>query len=285
MTDAQPADAQPADDAIGTTEEPQAPQEPHPTAGAPEGDAVDTTDAFGEETDETPFEIRRAVVTLLTSRFITRVDDPETWTTVTRHEAEIRSRLDDLFLTLIVDHDYDVAFKRQNGEDGVPILLRRESRLSRDASFLLIFLRREHAFTDALDEPLVIDRGQVVEFLSRFHDDAAKDEVKSDARAGRALAALERLKLVTELPDDPASFLVSPAVVPLVSTNELAHFEQLFLEAAASPRPADADESTDDTDPEGSEPDDAAADEAESDDKDPDDDDEETPVIGDEVLL
>lgn len=272
-------DAQTADDAIGTTE---GPHESQPLSSA---DDSDTADTFGEETDETPFEIRRVVVTLLTNRFITRADDPEAWTTLVRHEAEIRSRLDDLFLTLIVDHDYDVAFKRQNGEDGVPILLRRESRLSRDASFLLIFLRREHAFTDALDDPLVIDRGQVVEFLSRFHDDSAKDEVKSDARAGRALAALERLKLVTELPDDPTSFLVSPAVVPLVTTNELAHFEELFLEAAAAPRPADADEATDDTDPEGAESEGGSSDEADPGHADPDDDDEGTPVIGDEVLL
>lgn len=211
------------------------------------GDAFGS-DAFGDRMvgDALPREARTALVTLLTSRFITRAKHPDAWRALLDNEADIRARLAEMFLTLHLDLAHEVAFKRQNGEDGVPVLLRREKPLSRDATLLLVLLRQEHAYTDAQDEPVTVTRDHVAEFLSRFQGDSAHDEVRVDRRIRAAIAALDRLELLTPAPDEPHVYVVSPAVVPLVGTDELLHLERMFLTAAGEAVPDD-DAPDDDT--------------------------------------
>jgi hypothetical protein len=208
-----------------------------------------TADAFGDATDERlPLPARRALVTLLTSRFITRSTHPEAWSGLVDYEDDVRGRLEELFLTLTIDRDHEVAFKRQSAEDGAPVLLRREKPLSRDASLLLILLRQEHAYTDAADDAVTVSRDHIAEFLGRFQTDASNDEVRVDRRIRAAIAAMERLGLLVPEADDPDLYVVSPAVVPLVTTTELAHLTRLFQEASgaelrddpAAPEPAHA---------------------------------------------
>ncbi|WP_434317110.1 DUF4194 domain-containing protein [Leifsonia sp. P73] len=211
-------------------------------------EGVEEADAFGDRTSGAlPREARTALVTLLTSRFITRTKQPDAWSGLLDHEDDIRARLGELFLTLHLDREHEVAFKRQNGEDGVPVLLRREKPLSRDASLLLVLLRQEHAYTDAQDEPVTVSRDHIAEFLGRFQGDSAHDEVRVDRRIRAAIAALDRLELLTPAPDDPDLFLVSPAVVPLIGTAELLHLERLFLEGAGAPAETAGDADTTDT--------------------------------------
>ena len=186
-----------------------------------------------------PLAGRRALVTLLTHRFVSRARQKEAWAGLLAHEADIRARLSELFLDLEVDHGHEVAFKRQSGGDDAPVLLRREKPLSRDASFLLVFLRREHAYTDGDDEAVVVSRDQVAEFLGRFHDDTGRDEVRADRRVDAAIAAMVSRDLLEPEPDDPQLFTVSPAIVPLVRPEQLAHLEQVYLDAAGGAGPDD----------------------------------------------
>ena len=212
--------------------------------------------------DELPLAGRKALVTLLTHRFVSRSRQGEAWAALVAYEPEIRARLDEMFLVLIVDHEYEVAFKRQSGQDDVPILLRREKPMSRDASLLLVFLRREHAFSDAHDESVVVSRHQIAEFLDRYHDDASHDEIRSMRRVDAAIAAMVTRDLLEPEPDDPALFVVAPAIVPLVTAEQLAHLERVFLEAAGADAPVDAplgledDEPSDDEDSDDGRPDD-----------------------------
>jgi hypothetical protein len=218
-----------------------------------DGDADDA--AAGGDADALPLAGRKALVTLLTHRFVSRARQQEAWAGLLAHEPEIRARLEEMFLVLVVDHDHEVAFKRQSGEDDVPVLLRREKPLSRDASLLMVFARREHAFTDGLDEAVVISKDAVAEFLGRYHDDSGSDEVRARRRVDAAIAALVARDLLTAEPDDPELFVVSPAIVPLMTADRLAHLERVYLEAAGvegdatgegeADSPADTDTDTD----------------------------------------
>ena len=100
-----------------------------------------------------PADARRALTTLLTNRFIIRSRNRSVWDALLAYENEIRERLADMFLLLVVDRDYEVAFKRQDPAEDAPRLLRRDRPLHRDASLLLIHLRKEHTYTDATDDP------------------------------------------------------------------------------------------------------------------------------------
>jgi hypothetical protein len=188
-------------------------------------------DAFGDDAE--PGELarpgRRALVTLLTNRFISKSANPEAWNGLISYQEEITARLAEMFLELIVDTDFNIAFKRQSGEEDVPVLLRKEKPLSRDASFVLIFLRREHAFTDAHDEAVTITRTQISEFLSQFYVGISQDEVRWYKQVSAAIAAIDRIGLLSAEADFPDLFTIAPAIVPLITTTELAHFERAYL--------------------------------------------------------
>lgn len=199
----------------------------------------DDVDESGFEDDEPdnpggsqlPTAARRALTTLLTKRFITRSRNRSAWDALLTYETEIRERLADMYLLLIVDKDYEVAFKRQDQADDAPTLLRRDKPLHRDASLLLIHLRKEHTYTDATDDPVMITRAQVAEFLRPFREDGDGDEAKFERRVEAAIRAVADLKLLTPDPDADYLFIVSPAVVPLIGADEVMRMERYFSQA------------------------------------------------------
>ncbi len=143
-----------------------------------------------------------------------------------------------MFLDLIVDHEAEVAFKRQQEGDDVPKVLRREKALTRDASFVLIFLRREYAFADPDDGPVIISREQVSEFLRAYREDGDGDDARFSRRVDAAINALIKPWQILE-PDPAADFLftVSPVVVPLIGVDEMRRLRRGFPRGRARPRP------------------------------------------------
>lgn len=216
-----------------------APVEASPVEAAPDSSVSnedEATDAFGDgPAPGLEHEARIALVTLMTQRFITRAKHPAAWDALLAFEDEIRERLDDLFLSLEIDRTYEVAFKRQVAGDGVPVLLRRDRALSRDASLLLIHLRQEHAYNDALDDALAISRDQVADFLNRFSATGAHDQVQLDRRVDAAVRALEQYHLLEADADADDMLVVSPAVVPLVTPEVLTHLRDAYREAVGGP--------------------------------------------------
>lgn len=218
-------------------------------------DDLDDLDKSGVEDDEAdslggshlPADARRALTTLLTNRFIIRSRNRSVWDALLAYENEIRERLADMFLLLVVDRDYEVAFKRQDPAEDAPRLLRRDRPLHRDASLLLIHLRKEHTYTDATDDPVVITRAQVAEFLRPFREDGDADEARFERRVDAAIHAVVELKLLTPDPDADYLFTVSPAVVPLIGADEIMRFEQYFIRAAEAADARDDPAGDDDT--------------------------------------
>jgi hypothetical protein len=194
--------------------------------------SVEDDEPDGPGGSNLPTAARRALTTLLTNRFITRSRHRCAWDALLAYENEIRERLADMFLLLVIDRDYDVAFKRQDPAEDAPRILRRDRSLHRDASLLLIHLRKEHTYTDATDDPVVITRTQVAEFLRPFREDGDGDEARFERRVDAAIRAVDELKLLTQDPDADYLFTVSPAVVPLIGADEMMRFEQYFIRAA-----------------------------------------------------
>jgi Domain of unknown function (DUF4194) len=192
-------------------------------------------------------EARRALTTLLINRFVTRSRNRSTWDALLVYESEIRERLADMSLLLVIDKDYEVAFKRQNPAEDAPRMLRRDKPLHRDTSLLLIYLRKEHAYTDATDDPVVITRTQVGEFFRPFREDGDADEDKYERRVDAAIRAVTDLKLLTPDADVDYLFTVSPAVVPLIGADEMMRFEQYFVRATEAVDPT-CDSENDETD-------------------------------------
>jgi hypothetical protein len=158
------------------------------------------------------------------------------WEGILTYENDLRARLDEMYLNLVVDHEAEVAFKRQQDGDDVPRVLRREKALTRDASFVLIFLRREYAFADPDDGAVVITRDQIGEFLRAYREDGDGDDARFSRRVDAAINAL--IKPWQILEPDPAVdylFTISPVIVPLVGVDEMRRLEAAFRLAAADP--------------------------------------------------
>ncbi|MDQ2810496.1 MAG: DUF4194 domain-containing protein [Actinomycetota bacterium] len=191
--------------------------------------------------DRLPEPARRALVSLLMNRYVSRTRHRAAWEGIVAYESDLRARLDEMYLDLILDREAEVAFKRQQDGDDVPRVLRREKALTRDASFVLIFLRREYAFADPDDGPVVISREQISGFLRVYREDGDSDDARFSRRVDAAINAL--IKPWQILEPDPAVdylFTISPVVVPLVGVDEMRRFEAAFRRAAgpaSSPSP------------------------------------------------
>lgn len=190
-------------------------------------------DLDGPRDSQLPVAARRALASLMMSRFITRSRNRPVWDALLAHENEIRERLADMFLLLEIDKEYEVAFKRQDPSEDAPRVLRRDKPLQRDASLLLLHLRKEHMFADATDDPVAITLAQVAEFLRPFREDGDGDGAKFERRTDAAIRALVDLRLLTPDPDADYLFTVSPVVVPLVGADEVLRMEKYFLSGAA----------------------------------------------------
>ena len=183
--------------------------------------------------DRLPEPARRALVSLLMNRYICRARHRIAWEGILTSENDLRARLDEMYLDLVVDYEAEVAFKRQQEGDDIPRVLRREKALSRDASLVLIFLRREYAFADPDAGPVMITREQIGEFLRAYREDGDGDDARFSRRVDAAINAL--IKPWQILEPDPAVdylFTISPVVVPLVGVDEMHRLEAAFRKAA-----------------------------------------------------
>lgn len=200
------------------------------------GSDLDAEHDHGDGLPDTglPEPARRALVSLLVNRYISRDRHRAVWEGILSSENELRARLNEIYLDLVVDREAEVAFKRQQDSEDVPRILRREKALTRDASFVLIFLRREYAFADPDDGPVMITREQIGEFLRAYREDGDGDGARFSRRVDTAVNALIKPWQILE-PDPAADYLftVSPVIVPLVGVDEMRRFEAAFRKAAA----------------------------------------------------
>lgn len=198
-----------------------------------------------------PDTARRALVSLLTNRYIWRDRNRAAWEGITTFEEDVRSRLAEMYLDLVLDPDLGIAFKRQQQGDDVPKLLRRERALSRDASLVMIMLFREFTFADQSDGPVVVTRDQISEFLRAYREEGDANDAAFYRRVDAAINTLVKPWQLLE-PDASVDYLfrVAPVIVPLLGVDEFARLEQAYRrEAITAGRMAERDSVNDDEGP------------------------------------
>ena len=197
-----------------------------------DGDHSSSDEAFDDESRVgLPDVARRVLADLLTSRFIVRGSraDDSWWATLIAYRTEIEERLADLYFALHISDEPRVAFKRRiDGEDAPKRLLKQEKPLSRDASFLLIFLRQECAYTEGEDGPVTVTRTELEEFLRAFRHEDKGNQVRFTNHVTSAIGQLVDLKLLQQDRDADYLFSVSPALSALVGLDEIARLDALY---------------------------------------------------------
>ncbi|URN07133.1 DUF4194 domain-containing protein [Actinomadura madurae] len=102
----------------------------------------DPSELFAGDTGTLDVDVRKVLVRLLQRRFVLADKDPAQWRTLLENQQIIESRLHDLFVRLVVDHDRGIAYKQQvrSAESDVPILLK-DDPYSRAETLVLVHLR------------------------------------------------------------------------------------------------------------------------------------------------
>lgn len=210
----------------------------------PEGDSS-TLALFEGDTGGLSLEARRALVTLLKHRFVSAHDSPTEWRVIQQNAASIKSRLNDMFLDLVIDPAAEVAFKRQAASDSgnreFPTLLH-DIAYSREETILLIFLRqRFQSERNAGHEDVTVERDDLVAHVASFRPGHATNRSGDEARVNNAIDNLVKAKVLAKT-NDSDRLRVSPVISVLLPLPRLHELLDWFMrENGTTPEAATAD--------------------------------------------
>ncbi|QHC55222.1 uncharacterized protein DUF4194 [Rathayibacter tanaceti] len=209
-------------------------------------------------------EVRRVLVHVLQRRFLLADRHREQWTVLLEHRQLIESRLNDLFVRLVVDHERGVAYKQQVRSDEVemPVLLR-DLPYTRAETLVLVHLRTVHQRESASGEPSArVDVEEVEQTVLSYFADAERDTARRQRMVRKALERLGRDGIVDE--ESAGRYRISPVVEIVLSAGKLRELSEWLrgrgreespaaasAPAASAPAGASADEDdslTDDLD-------------------------------------
>lgn len=204
---------------------------------APDNTSLESEVRFSGDTGTLPVPARRVLVRLLQGPSLDARRHEKLWTLLKRYERDLRSRLHDIFLELLVDNESKVAFCRQvvSDEVEVPILLRRQS-LSFIESVLLLFLRQKLTHSDAQAERAVIDQMEMTEYLRAYERSDNVDQSRFGRQMESAIEKAKKLGILSKLPGGADRFEISATLRLLFPVEEV----QALTEAYRRHLPADA---------------------------------------------
>lgn len=201
--------------------------------------------------------VRRVLVHVLQRRFLLADRSRDEWTVLLDNQQLIESRLNDLFVRLVIDHDRGIAYKQQVRSDELemPILLR-DAAYTRSETLVLVHLRTVYQRESAAGEPAArVDIEDVEQTVMSYFADADGDTARRQRLIRKAMDRLARDGIVDE--ETTGRFRISPLVEIVLSAEKLRELRDWLRSRsdpasaaeAASARPDDAfDEADDDED-------------------------------------
>lgn len=181
----------------------------------------DPAELFAGDSGTLDADVRTVLVRLLQRRFLVADRNRAQWRTLLANQQVIESRLHDLFVHLVVDHERGVAYKRQvrSAEVDVPVLLRDEP-YSRAETLVLVHLRTVFQRGQGAGESSVRVDVEEIEQTALTYFDAQDTNVAAQQREIRAaVARLAKEGLVEE--ESEGRFRVTPLVEVVLSNERL----------------------------------------------------------------
>jgi hypothetical protein len=195
-----------------------------PDIDAEAGDVTGAdTGLFPGDTGTLEESTRRVLLQLLRGPYIHRERHPKLWPVVIRDEEILRSRLADLFLSLVVDTERGVAFIRNAvpaEADDIPKVTR-STPLSLIDTGLVLLLRDALLRAETQDTRAFIDRAEIDDALSVYRPATSTDEAMFERRVS---SAVERFKANSVLLStaEPDRFEISPVLALIFDADQVA---------------------------------------------------------------
>lgn len=195
--------------------------------------------AFLGDTGSLPVDTRRVLVQLLLGPSVDSHRQSKLWPVLLRDEAIIRSRMHDLFLEVVIDHEQQVAFTRQvtSEELEVPILLRKAS-LTFLETALLLFLRQRLTQADAQGERAVVSLSDMEEHLGVFERDNNPDHARFGRQVLNAVDKAKKLSLLQRIRSSDERYEVAPTLKLLFSAEEIQQLARTYGQLTKAPQTA-----------------------------------------------
>jgi len=194
----------------------------------PSGPFVDPTDIeddvpalFAGDTGVLPYDARRALALVLQRRYLSAAGNPAEWKALLVHQNVLASRCHDMFVELVVDRDYEIAYKRQVREPGlnVPVLLKDEP-YKRVETLLMLFVRNRFRQEQGAGERAAhVDAEELVDYALGFLPAGETNLAARRREIDNAIGALVREHVLDEVAD--GRYRVQPVVEVLLPVERL----------------------------------------------------------------
>jgi hypothetical protein len=191
-------------------------------------------------------EVRRVLVRLLQRRFLMAERNRAEWTVLMDHQHTIESRLNDLFVRLVVDHDRGVAYKEQIRSDEleIPILLRDEA-YSRAETLVLVHLRTVYQReTTAGESSARVDIEEIEQTVLTYFAEADGSTARRQKAIRGAVGRLRQDGVIDE--ESEGRYRINALVEILLSSDRLRALRDWLDTQSAQSVPIDLDEGEDD---------------------------------------
>nr|WP_246286919.1 DUF4194 domain-containing protein [Schumannella luteola] len=185
---------------------------------------------------------RRVLVRLLQRRFLLAERSRGDWAVLLEHQSQIESRLGDLFIRLVVDHDRGVAYKQQVRSDEleVPILLKDEA-YTRAETLVLVHLRTVYQREITAGEGSArVDVEEVEQTVLSYYSAGDRGTARRQRDIRNALNRLRVDGVVEE--ESEGRYRISALVEILLSSERLHELLEWLRERTVSGDDADAGE-------------------------------------------
>lgn len=190
----------------------------------------DPTELFPGDAGTLDADVRRVLVQLLRRKFLLAEKNPAQWRTLLENQQIIESRLHDLFVRLVVDHDRGIAYKQQvrSTELDVPILLRDEP-YNRAETLVLVHLRTVFQRERGTGETSArVDIEELEQTVLTYFDPRDHNQARSQQEVRAAVQRLSTEGLLVE--ESAGRYRITPLVEVVLSTAKLAELQQWLRE-------------------------------------------------------
>jgi hypothetical protein len=177
---------------------------------------------FPGDTGELPLETRRVLIQLLAGPSLDGRRHAKLWPVLLRDETIVSRRLSELFLTLVIDRDLQVAFTRQAeaGDLEIPVLLRRAPLTFVD-SVILLFLRQRLMQSESRGERAVISIPEIAEYLSPYERSVSTDHAGFLKRVNASIEKIKKHSILQRIRSTDDRLEISPTLKLLFSAEEV----------------------------------------------------------------
>lgn len=197
---------------------------------APVSMEEDPAELFAGDSGTLDADVRRVLVRLLQRRFLLADRNAAQWRTLLDNQQVIESRLHDLFVHLVVDHERGVAYKKQvrSAELDVPVLLRDES-YTRAETLVLVHLRSVFQRSQGAGETSVrVDVEEIEQTALTYFDPDDTNVAARQREIRTAVARLAKEGLVEE--ESEGRFRITPLVEIVLSNERLVELREWLRE-------------------------------------------------------